>query len=146
MIEPPSRRKMTVKCIYEHGPMSIQDIRNYIPQITVNDLFKLHKFGYIKQTGFTKSKLDANEVVLYSATETGIEYFKAPNRKVKMNAPIPKYQTRVDIVIKREPKIKQKPKQEVVIEYTENTKYYVHEPKYEFTPYVPPKNWMECIR
>ena len=156
----PSRRKLIAKCLAEHGPMSIQGIRVHIPEITVNDLYHLSKGKFIKQVDSTKSILDSKAVVVYAVTDEGIEYSGAPGRQLTAAPPEPKPKVkrvykpkpkRVEIIITKAAKAakattKLVPKPDVEITVTESTKFTTYEPKFTVTPYIPPKNFMECIR
>ena len=144
-----NRQHRILRVLVEHGALTLTGIRQHIGKLSHADLKVLCEQGYAVEAAKIppKGPCTIKEVSVFKHTRKGKAYaavdFPMPEKKEPPN--------RVQIVITKASKaskatVKLKPMAAVEITYTDNTKFTQYVPKYEFKPYQPPKNFMECIR
>lgn len=143
-----SRQHRILKALVAHGPLTLPGIRKYVHKPVHDDLHFLRKVGHIVEAGRvpTVATSPLKELPLFKATPKGAEYAETDLDPIRRGPG--KKSARKELVITKSSKatVKLKPMDDVEITYTDNTKFTQYVPKYEFKPYQPPKNFMECIR
>lgn len=143
-----SRQHRILKALIEHGPLSLPGIRKQVYKPVHEDLRVLRKAGYIVEAGRVPAgkASPVKELPAYKATPQGLQYAGVELQPVRRGPG--KHKDRKELVITKASKatVKLKPVDDMEVTYTDDTKFTTYVPKYEFKPYNPPKNFMECVR
>jgi hypothetical protein len=144
-----TRLHRIARALASYGPMPLQGIRQHVHAPRYYDMHEMLALGYVVVTGkiAPASACGIKEMDVYKLTKAGT-VFAAVEAKPKMRGPGKPKLNRVELVITKASKatVKLVPKEDVEITYTEQTKFTTYEPKYVVNTYIPPKNFMECIR
>lgn len=143
-----TRLQKIARTLLAFGPLPLQGIRKHVLTPKYSELHEMLALGYVVVTGTVApvSACGIKEMAVYKITDAG-EAFAEVEAKPKMRGPGKPKTNRVDLTFKSlKATTKLVPKEDVEITYTESTKFTKYEPKYVFTPYQQPKNFMECIR
>lgn len=139
------RQHRILRALVEHGAMTLTEIRHRIGKPTHADMKTLCEQGYAVEAAKVppKGPCTIKEVPVYKVTRKGISY-----AAVDLDKPVKKEKPkRVELILnKSKMSTKLAKLEDVEITYTEHTKYTVYQPQFTVRPYVPPKQFMECIR
>lgn len=143
------RQHRIMRAIVEHGPLSLPGIRKHAHKPVYDDLRALLDAGYILEAGMVPAgghTSPIKELMSYKSTPDGVKWAEN-DLEPKRRGPSKKSKHVESWVLsKSKTTIKLTPVNDVEITHTENTKYTVYQQKFTVTPYVPPKQFMECVR